>query len=54
MSLLEVELHPPRYELEEGPTLRLLPETLTSLSPYFTTIMAALRFFKALLLCVLK
>jgi hypothetical protein len=35
MSLLEEELHPPRHDLDEGPTVQILLETLTSLSPYF-------------------
>jgi hypothetical protein len=36
MQLLEEELHPLRRELEEGPTLRLLPETLTSTLSLFS------------------
>jgi hypothetical protein len=36
MQLLKEELHPPRHELEEGPTLRLLSETLTSTLSLFS------------------
>jgi hypothetical protein len=51
--LLEAKLHLPRYKVEEGLKLQLLPSTLTlPLSLFSTSILAGLRFGASLHLCV--
>jgi hypothetical protein len=51
--LLEAKLHLPRYKVEEVPTLRRLPSTLTSpLSLFSISIFAELRLGASLHVCV--